>query len=117
MSTMQMSTTQMSTRMTPARTAELRLTRRGRLVVFALALAVVLGIGVALAAGSMASPEPGSSAPTSVVTVGTGETLWDIAAEIAPDGDVRDMIGRIEQLNDLDSTMLTAGQQLQVPAE
>lgn len=96
--------------------AELRLTRRGRLVVFVLGLAVVLGIGLVLAAGSMASPEAGASEPTAVVTVGTGETLWDIAAEIADDGRVRDMIGRIETLNSLDSTMLVAGQQLVVPA-
>lgn len=113
MSTMQMSTTQLPS----TRPVELRLTRRGRLVVFALALAVVLGIGVALAAGSMATPEPGAREATSVVTVGTGETLWDIAAEIASDGEVRDMIARIERLNGLDSTMLVAGQRLQVPTE
>ena len=111
-----MSTLQINPELSTDYRPELRLTRRGRLVVFALGLAVVLGIGIALAAGSMASPEGGTGEPTAVVTVGTGETLWDIAAERAEDGRVRDIIARIETLNTLDSTMLVAGQQLVVPA-
>lgn len=99
----------------PVFRGELRLTRRGRLVIFTLALIVVLGVGLALAAGSVATPEPGVAEPTTVVTVGTGETLWDIAAGASDDGRVREMITRIEQLNSLDSTMLLAGQQLRIP--
>jgi LysM repeat protein len=97
------------------RSGELRLTRRGRIVVFVLGLLVLLGVGLALAAGSMATPEPGAAEPTTVITVGTGDTLWDIAAEAAEDGRVREMISRIEQLNALESTSLAAGQQLRIP--
>lgn len=94
-----------------------RLTRRGRLVVFALALAAVLAVGLFLASGSVATGEAGTPEPTRVVLVGAGDTLWDIAADLADDGDVRAMIDRIEKLNALDSGMVVAGQELVVPVD
>ena len=94
---------------------QVRLTRRGRLVVFLLAIAVVLAVGVLLAAGSVATPQPGAAEPTTVVTVGTGDTLWEIAAERTESGDVQEMVSRIERLNALESSMLVAGQRLRVP--
>ena len=93
-----------------------RLTRRGRLVVLTLALLTVLAVGFLLASGSVATDEPGTPEPTRVVLVGVGDTLWDIAAGLADDGDVRAMIDRIERLNALDSGMVVAGQELVVPA-
>lgn len=96
------------------RSGQVRLTRRGRLVVFVLALVVALGLGLVIAAGSMATEEP---EPTRVVMVGTGDTLWGIAADLADDGDVRAMMTRIERLNALDSAVLDAGQRLRVPVE
>ena len=93
-----------------------RLTRRGRLVVLALGVLLVLTIGFVLASGSVATDHPGTPEPTRVVMVGSGDTLWDIAAGIADDGDVRAMIDRIERLNALDSGMVVAGQRLVVPA-
>src|SRR6476661_8814396 len=92
-----------------------RLTRRGRLVVFTLALLVVLGLGTLLGARSVASEHPGTPEPTRVMMVGSGDTLWQIAADLADDGDVRAMIDRIEELNALDTAMVTAGQRLRVP--
>ena len=92
-----------------------RLTRRGRLVVFTLALLVVLGLGTLLGARSVASEHPGTPEPTRVVMVGSGETLWQIAAGLADDGDVRAMIDHIKELNALDSAMVSAGQRLRVP--
>lgn len=100
----------------PERAGGLRLTRRGRVAVFVAGLLLILGVGLALAAGSVATPEPGAAEPTTVITVGTGDTLWDIAADAAEDGRVREMISRIERLNALESTSLVAGQQLRVPA-
>lgn len=101
---------------TAARPGAVRLTRRGRAVVFLLAFAVVLGIGLAFAAGSAATRDAGGS-ETTVITVGTGDTLWDIAAGISEGGDVRSTMERIEELNALDSGMLVAGQRLRVPTE
>jgi LysM repeat protein len=94
-----------------------RLTRRGRLVIIAAALLVAFAIGVFVtAAGSVATQHPGTPEPTSIVQVGSGDTLWDIAAGLADDGEVRAMMEKIEELNALDSTVLQAGQRLVVPA-
>jgi hypothetical protein len=95
-----------------------RLTRRGRLVVLAAALVIAFAVGVFVtAAGSVATQEPGTPEPTRIVQVGSGETLWGIAAELDDDGDVRAMMERIERLNALESSVLQAGQRLVVPAE
>lgn len=99
------------------RRSTVRLTRRGRLVVFVLALIAVLAVGIVLAQGSVATGEKGEPAPTRIVMVGSGDTLWDIASRIADDGDVRGMVHQIEELNALDSGMVTAGQKLRVPTE
>ena len=95
---------------------QVRLTRRGRLVVFLGALTVVLLIGVFWGAGSVASERPGKAEPTEIVMVGEGETLWDIASQVAADGDTGAMVERIQRMNALDSGMLTAGQKIRVPA-
>ncbi len=95
--------------------ARVRLTQRGRLVVFVASLLLVLGLAVFLGAGSVASERPGTPEPTQVIMVDAGDTLWDIAADLSPDGDVRAMMHRIERLNALDSGLLQAGQRLRVP--
>ena len=69
-----------------------------------------VGLGAFLGARSVASERPGTPEPTRVVMVGSGDTLWQIAADLADDGDVRAMIDRIEELNALDTAMVTAGQ-------
>lgn len=94
-------------------TSSLRLTRRGRIVVFALAMLVVLAAFVLLSGGSVATDSPEA---TEVVMVGTGDTLWGIAAEHADDGEVLEMVAHIKDLNGLDSGSLMAGQKLRVPA-
>jgi len=94
---------------------QVRLTRRGRLVVLAMALVAVLAVGVLLASGSVATDRPGTPEPTRVITVDAGQTLWDIAAGLADDGDVRSMVDHIEHLNALESGMLVVGQRLVVP--
>ncbi len=115
--------TRIATRAVAARTtaacrpAGVRLTRRGRLTVFVLALLVALAIGVFVAAGSVATEEPGVPQPTEVIMVGTGDTLWGIASELTEGGDVRSMMNEISRLNALDSGMLAAGQRLRVPVE
>ena len=97
-------------KMTPRTTV--RLTRRGRLVVFVASVAAVLGLGLAAASGSAASDHPER---TRVVVVGTGQTLWDISTRVADGGDVRATMSHIEDLNHLGSSALQAGQHLRVP--
>jgi len=95
--------------------SQVRLTRRGRLVVFVLALAFVLTAAIFLGTRSTATNETGPELQTELVMVGDGETLWGIASELAEDGEVRDMVDQIERLNALDDSMLYAGQELHVP--
>lgn len=92
--------------------ASVRLTRRGRAVVFAVGLLLVLAVFLLVPGGSSASGED----RTEVVTVGTGQTLWQIASVRAEGGDVREMVEHIKDLNGLDSGILLAGQDLRVPA-
>ena len=92
-----------------------RLTRRGRLVVFLTSLVVVLVAAVLLAGGAVGTSEAGTPPPTAVVQVGPGDTLWGIASEIAVDGDVRAVMEDIERLNALESAGVQAGQKLRVP--
>ncbi len=96
------------------RTAALRLTGRGRLVLAVVALAVVgggLGLGQAVADGPPAAIE------VAAYTVMPGDTLWSIAAGVTPPGeDVRDMIATIQDLNNLTGSAIGAGAQLLLPA-
>lgn len=104
-----------------APSTRLRLTARGRRVMaFVVALPViaavilaVLGGGAALASGDAGAPA-GSFAE---ITVMSGETLWSIAEDIAPEADPRDVIAQIERLNALESGSVSAGQRIAIPTE
>lgn len=89
-----------------------RLTRRGRLVVFLAGLLVVLAAAVALGATSVATDRPEQ---TQVIMVGPGDTLWSIARAASTDGNTGAMVDHLEQLNHLDSAALQVGQRLRVP--
>lgn len=105
------------TRMPAAPAAQLRLTRRGRLVVLIGALISIVLLGVFVGAGSVATQDPGTPVPTTTVVVGDGESLWSISSQIAAEteGDVREVMFEIERLNALESAYLYAGQRLRVP--
>src|SRR3954449_5476392 len=99
---------------------QLRLTRRGRIVVRAAAvlalLAVVLAVVVMFGGRSAATGERGAKVPTRTVVVHEGDTLWGIASQVAgPGDDVRDVVYRIEELNSLSGPELDEGQELAVP--
>ena len=104
-----------SRRTAPA--SAVRLTRRGRLVLFLGALALLLGGGVFFGAGAVGTEQAGTPEPSTIVTVAPGETLWSIAAESSDGGDVRDVMTKIEELNALETPVLQAGQRLRVPTE
>jgi hypothetical protein len=102
------------------RRSAVRLTRRGRVVVLLLGVVLALAAGVFLGAGSVATEHPGTPAPTAIVMVGAGDTLWGIAADAAAatgEDDVRAMVARIERLNALESAMVLSGQRLRVPTD
>ena len=91
-----------------------RLTRRGRLVVFALGFLVVLALGLVFAGGSVATREKEA---TETIVVGPGDTLWDLASDLTDGSDVRAMMAHIQDLNSLDGVDLAIGQHLRVPTE
>ena len=93
-----------------------RLTRRGRVVVFLAALSLVLGAALLFAGGAVGTGEAGTPPATETVQVAPGDTLWGIASQIAEDGEVRAVMEEIRRLNALDSAVLNAGQMLRVPA-
>lgn len=95
-------------------TPALRLTRRGRATVALLSGAIALG-GV-LTAQSAVAGGPDGAVPVSAHVVRQGDTVWQIAADVAgPGEDVRDVVARIEQINGLDGSDLQIGQRLVVP--
>jgi LysM repeat protein len=65
--------------------------------------------------GAAASNERGSS--LTYVTVQPGETLWQLAGEIAPSADPRDVISDIVRVNNLPDSTIQAGEQLAIPAQ
>ena len=79
-----------------------------------LAALIVLGAISFFSPAASASVENASVTRT-VVVVKHGETLWDIAQAVDPQGDTRDIVVRIMELNSLTSTSVDAGQRLEIP--
>ncbi|TFD58703.1 LysM peptidoglycan-binding domain-containing protein [Cryobacterium suzukii] len=122
--------------------SRLRLTRRGR-VVFTTLAAVPLVIGAvsfAVNGGAAGAADSATGidlmsyttdsgivttlaySPTDVgsarfVTVEPGQTLWDLAEEISPAADPRDVVADIKRLNALSVETLQPGQRLEIPAD
>lgn len=100
----------------------LRLTRRGRIVLIGIPLILLAALLLSLAgffnapAKASDSAEDLAATPTVTVTVQSGESLWGIAASVAPQRDARDVVADIVQLNNLSSGAVFPGQQLFVPA-
>ena len=79
-----------------------------------LAALIVLGAISFFGPAASASVENASVTRT-VVVVKHGETLWDIAQAVDSQGDTRDTVVRIMELNSLTSTSVDAGQRLEIP--
>ncbi len=106
----------------PAGPTPLRLTRRGRLVVTALA---VLGVTLAVLMASLLG-SGGAQASNNGLTGGAyqgmhqivvqpGQTLWSIASSAEPTADPRAVIQQIMSVNALSASNIQAGQLLWVP--
>lgn len=92
-----------------------RLTRRGRVAITTLLLAFLFVVLVVAGGQSAATDAEGPGVPTQTVVVAKGDTLWAIAAEVAPERDIREVIHEIEKLNALPGPALVEGQELLVP--
>jgi hypothetical protein len=98
---------------------KLRLTQRGRAVLTALAATplVVVALFFGLNGGGATASLEGSNVPFEYVTVESGQSLWQLAEEIAPRADPRDVIAEFMKLNALTSADVFAGQELAIPAQ
>jgi LysM repeat protein len=99
----------------PAPTGELRLTRRGRVVLLLVFLTILMGAVLALGGYSAATGTRGPVQQTRTVVVEEGDTLWAIASRIAAPGEVREAVHELEELNALPGPELTEGQRIAVP--
>ena len=118
----------------PSRLAERARFRRRRLLAAVLLVAVVAAsallagaISARLAGGGHPSSAVGAPSPTPAAATGAagvaapgpvhvvqpGDTLWSIAAELAPGSDLRRTVDRLVELNG--SGELTVGARLQLP--
>jgi LysM repeat protein len=87
-------------------TSRLRITRRGY---------AFLTLGIALNGGGAAATDQAASVSFSHVTVRAGQSLWHLAAEIAPTADPRDVVSDIVHLNRLASAVVQPGQSIAIP--
>jgi len=104
--------------------APLKLTRRGRLVVTAMAVLLVAAGSVALASAAQAmghsgaTPRPGTAgAAITKVEVRPGQSLWTLAETYDPNADTRQVIQEILQLNSMSTDQVQPGQVLWMPRD
>ena len=105
------------------RVRQTRLTRRGRRVVWAFAVlllvAVLTPVLLALASGAQAANHglPPSAVQASMrhIVVKPGQSLWSIALSAAPQADPRTVIQQIMEFNALGSQVVVPGESLWVP--
>lgn len=104
-----------------AAAGRLSITRRGRLVV-AICVLALMGLAVARFGGVMDDVSSwvtlSQPAPTveQVVTVMPGQSLWDIAGQVAPSRDPRDVVIEVRDANGMPDSRVYAGQELLIPA-
>lgn len=97
----------------------LRITRRGRAVLGALLVGPV-AVALAVSALSGAPAQAGSTSSTAsfeYLTVGPGESLWELAGWIAPDADPREVVTQLVALNQLPSADVQPGQRIAIPVQ
>lgn len=94
----------------------LRLTRRGKVVILAGAIALIALLVVMFGSPSIAGGHAGAAPETTTVQVLPGRTLWQIAAEANPNGDIRQTVDEIVRLNSLpNASALQMGSEIAVP--
>ena len=93
----------------PAVAGPVRITRRGRLALLGLALAIAAVVGL------MGMRGAGAVEPLRTVTVPAGQTLSEIAAAELPELSISQGILAIQLANQMSTAQVSAGQQLVIP--
>jgi LysM repeat protein len=76
---------------------------------------MIWGVSNFFAGQSATATSSGGSVTFEYVTVYSGDTLWSIAEEHAPNQDPSDYVQKIIDLNNLQSVNVNVGQQLALP--
>jgi len=97
----------------------LRITARGRAVLGTLIAVPLAALVIALGAGATGAvaTQTASTVTFEHVIVEPGQSLWDIAAVVAPGTDPREFAAQVVSLNQLASAELQPGQKLAIPAQ
>jgi LysM repeat protein len=93
----------------------LRLTRRGRAVFTTLAATPLVFAALAFALNGGMATATGEQGSSSYVTVQAGQSLWQVAEEVAPGEDIREVVAQLLRANGLPSGEVYPGQQLVLP--
>jgi hypothetical protein len=101
------------------RPARLRLTARGRVVLTTLAAAPLVAIALfaGLGSGDAVASQDAPAAALEYVSIAPGQSLWQLAEQVAPQADPREVVADIVSLNQLGSADVQPGQQLAIPAQ
>jgi hypothetical protein len=67
------------------------------------------------AQATIAGSNQGQTTNFTYITVYSGDTLWSLAEQYAPNRDPRDFIADLVALNNLDDSVIAAGMQLALP--
>ncbi|GEM_PF-1734754 len=82
-------------------------------ITFTLALLAIIVISIVTSTGAYSIQ---SRYETEHYWVKQGDTLWDIAKEFSPEGyDIREMIYKIKEQNNMDTSMIYEGARLEIP--
>ena len=97
----------------------LRLTARGRTVVGALIVGPLVAIAVFTGMGAGGAQATGELSTTTFdyVSVAPGQSLWQLAEQVAPQSDPSEVVADILALNNLSSADVQPGQKLALPVE
>lgn len=98
-----------------ARPSGVRLTRRGRVVLLVLVLALGV-VALVVGAASVSATTSAERGPVATVVVQPGQTLWGVAEQVAPDRDPREVVHAIVEVNDLPGSVVAPGQSLAIPS-
>ena len=106
----------------PVRAPRLRLTARGRAVFTTLAAAPLVAIALFIGLGggdAVAGQNTPSVADTTFeyVSIAPGQSLWQLAEQVAPNADPREVVADILALNQLRSADVQPGQELAIPLQ
>ena len=97
--------------------SHLRMTKRGRAVLLTIVATPVVLFALFFSINAGVATATTSSTPLQTFTMPAGESLWQVAIEIAPNADPRDFIADVVSVNQLASTNVQPGQTLEIPAK